>query len=183
MGIQWFNIATIMIKSILISAVVAVAFADPEAKADPQYSLGSLGALGYTAGLYNAYNAYNGLNRGIYTTGLGAYNTLGAYNGLRTYNGLTGYNYYGGYRGKRSADAEAEPEAQCATYGCLGYNGYSNLGYSRYSPVGYAGYSTLGYNNLGYNSYANLGYARAGYAGLNGLRSYAPVSPYYSYQG
>merc|ERR1712200_284483 len=177
MGIQWFNIATIMIKSILISAVVAVAFADPEAKADPQYSLGSLGALGYTGGLYNAYNASNGLNRGIYTT------ALGAYNGLRTYNGLTGYNYYGGYRGKRSADAEAEPEAQCATYGCLGYNGYSNLGYSRYSPVGYAGYSTLGYNNLGYNSFANLGYARAGYAGLNGLRSYAPVSPYYSYQG
>merc|ERR1711922_121671 len=154
MGFQGFNIATIMIKSILISAVVAVAFADPEAKADPQYSLGSLGALGYTGGLYNAYNAYNGLNRGIYTTGLGAYNTLGAYNGLRTYNGLTGYNYYGGYRGKRSADAEAEPEAQSATYGCLGYN-----------------------------SYANLGYARAGYAGLNGLRSYAPVSPYYSYQG
>merc|ERR1712200_398222 len=164
MGIQWFNIATIMIKSILISAVVAVAFTNPEAKADPQYSLGSLGALGYTGGLYNA---YNGLNRGIYTTGLGAYNTLGAYNGLRTYNGLTGYNglystgYYGGYRGKRSADAEAEPEAQCASYGCLGYNGYTNLGY---------------------NSYANLGYARAGYAGLNGLRSYAPVSPYYSYQ-
>merc|ERR1712168_653991 len=117
MGIQWLEItATInMMKSIfLVAALVAAALAEPEADADAYYN-----TLGYT--------------------GLG-YSNYG-FNGFRSYgHGYASPYNYGAYHhfGKRSAEAEAKPEADAdAYYNTLGYTG---LGYANYGYNGYRSY-------------------------------------------
>merc|ERR1712177_70032 len=184
-------------KFIAVACVVAVVFAEPEAKAEADAAL-LYGGYGYT---------------GLGYAGLG-YAGLG-YAGL----GYAGYGYpyagygYGHYLGKRSADAEPEAEADPALlYGAygytgLGYGGYRGLGYSAnagypYTGYGYSAYSpytfghylgkrsadaepkaeadpallygAYGYTGLGYAGYAGrLGYsASAGYPYLGGYSGY-----------
>merc|ERR1712034_43794 len=98
-----------MIKAIVIACLAAVALA--EAEADPYLLYGH--GLGY------------------YGHGLGYYG--GYYGGLRYYGHGLGYVY-----GKRSADAEAKPEADPYLLygGHLGYAGH--LGY--YGGLGHYGY-------------------------------------------
>merc|ERR1712033_101151 len=103
----------IKMKFIAIACLAAVAFAEPEAKADADAAL-----------LYGGY--YGGYGLGYAGYGLG-------------YAGF-GYPYAAGYHylGKRSADAEPEAKADAdpallygAYYGGLGYAGYgyAGLGY------------------------------------------------------
>merc|ERR1711875_195401 len=72
---------------------------------------------------------------------------------------------------KRSADAEAEPEAD--PYYSYGYSGlgYSGIGYSGISSLGYGG---IGYSTLGYRPYSTLGYRNLGYSSL-GYRNYGYI--------
>merc|ERR1712134_162030 len=122
-------------KFVAAACIVAVVFAEPEAKADADAAL-LYGGYGYT---------------GLGYAGLG-------YSGL----GYAGYGYpyagygYGHYLGKRSADAE--PEADAEADAALLYGGYGYTGLA-YSGLGYAG---LGYAGLGY---AGLGYGYGHYLG------------------
>merc|ERR1711973_643123 len=195
MGIQWLEItATInMMKSIFfVAALVAAALAEPEADADAYYSTLGYHGLGYTNYGYNGLRSY----------------AAPAY-GYRSYgHGYASPYNYGAYRhfGKRSAEAEAKPEADAdAYYNTLGYNGlgYANYGYNGYrsyvAPAytrsfGHASpyaYNYGAYRHFGKRSadaeadadayYSTLGYHGLGYSnyGFNGYRSY--VAPAYNY--
>merc|ERR1712027_191948 len=121
-------------KLFIIAAVlVASVFAEPEAEADPNAWYASYGYAGFP---------YYGYGSGLAYAGAYAPYTYGAY-------GYAGYPYAAGYNGyalgaahligKRSADAEAKPEAWYGAYG-YGYSGYPySYGYAGY-PYGYAGY-------------------------------------------
>merc|ERR1711988_1143906 len=103
----------IKMKFIAIACLAAVAFAEPEAKADANAAL-----------LYGGYYGGYGLGYAGYGLGYAGY----------------GYPYAAGYHylGKRSADAKPEAKADAALlYGAYGYGGYG-LGYA-----GYAGYALL----------------------------------------
>merc|ERR1712098_398643 len=80
-------------KFIAVACLAAVAFAEPEAKADADAAL-----------LYGAYG-YGGYGLGYAGYGLG-------YAGYGYPYGYSGY--YGHYLGKRSADAEPEAKADAA---------------------------------------------------------------------
>merc|ERR1712117_629905 len=77
-----------------------------------------------------------------------AYGGWGGYSGYRGYGG-----YYGGYRGyfrgKRSADAEAEADAQFGYYGYPSTYGYYGGYYPRAYGFGYNGYRYLGKRSAG----------------------------------
>merc|ERR1711934_787779 len=82
-------------KLFAVLALASVAFAEPEAEADPALLYGT---YGYGVPAYGAYGAY------------------GAYNAYRP------YSYGGYYYGKRSAEAEPEAEADPALlYNAYGY--------------------------------------------------------------
>merc|ERR1712212_1286329 len=182
-------------KSIFfVAALVAAAIAEPEADADAYYS-----TLGYHGLGYSNYNGYNGLRS--YAAPAYGYRSYG-------HGYASPYYNYGAYRhfGKRSAEAEAKPEADAdAYYNTLGYNG---LGYANYGYNGYRSYVTPAYTrSFGYASpyaynygayrhfgkrsadaeadadayYSTLGYHGLGYSnyGFNGYRSY--VAPAYNY--
>merc|ERR1712244_185044 len=131
---HWLEKHIKMFKSIAAACLIAVAFAEPEAKADADPAL-----------LYSSYGY-----------GLGAYGyRLGAY-GHRL-----GYGY-GHYLGKRSADAEPEAEAEADPallystygYGLRPYAGYAGYGYG----LGAYGYGLGAYGHrLGYGGYSYLG--------------------------
>merc|ERR1711951_10264 len=195
MGIQWLGITTTinMLKSIFfVAALVAAVHAEAEADADADAYYSTLG--------------YHGLVYANY--GLRSY-AAPAF-GYRSYS-YAPYSYnYGAYRHfyKRSADAEAEPEADAdaAYYSTLGYTGlgYANYGYNGYrsyaAPAytrsfGYASpyaYNYGAYHHFGKRSadaepeadayYNTHGYHGLGYSnyGFNGYRSYA-AAPAYSY--
>ena len=96
-------------KLFAVLALAAVAFAEPEAEADP-------------ALLYNAYG-YGLPYAGVY----GGYRTYGAYP----------YSY--GYYGKRSADAEPKADAYLAYgYGAYPYAGYGYARSYAYGAYPYA---------------------------------------------
>merc|ERR1712027_210392 len=134
-------------KLFIIAAVlVASVFAEPEAEADPNAWYASYGYAGFP---------YYGYGSGLAYAGAYAPYTYGAYGYAGypyAYAGAYGYPYgayglgYNGYAlggahfiGKRSADAEAKPEAWYGAYG-YGYSGYPySYGYAGY-PYGYAGY-------------------------------------------
>merc|ERR1711909_105401 len=107
-------------KLFAVLALAAVAFAEPEAEADP-------------ALLYGAYG-YGLPYSGVYGYRYGGYRTYGAYP----------YTY--GYYGKRSADAEPEADAEAdpaLLYGAYGYGlPYSSV-YRSYGAYPY-GYRTYG---------------------------------------
>merc|ERR1712135_143851 len=134
MGISTLN--TNMKFFIIAAVLIASVLAEPEAEADPNAWYASYGYAGFP---------YYGYGSGLAYAGAYAPYTYGAY-------GSAGYPYgayglgYNGYAlggahfiGKRSADAEAKPEAWYGAYG-YGYAGYPySYGYSGY-PYGYAGY-------------------------------------------
>merc|ERR1712025_695337 len=104
-------------KLLLLTALAAVALAEPEAEA--RY-------YGYNPGFY-------GYNRGFY----GGYGHQQNWPGARTY-GFESTCF--GCRGKRSAEADAEPRYYGYNYGSYGYP-YGFFGYRAYGP-GIAGHST-----------------------------------------
>merc|ERR1712051_772811 len=84
-------------KLFAVLALAAVAFAEPEAEADPALLYGTYGyGVPYAGGAYGAYN---------------------------TYSAYRPYAYGGYYYGKRSAEAEPEAEADADAY--YGYYGYA----------------------------------------------------------
>merc|ERR1712135_129275 len=133
---QWLGITTTinMLKSIFfVAALVAAVHAEAEADADADAYYSTLG--------------YHGLGYANY--GLRSY-AAPAF-GYRSYSYAP---YYGAYRHfyKRSADAEAEPEADAdaAYYSTLGYTG---LGYANYGYNGYRSYVAPAYTrSFGYAS-------------------------------
>merc|ERR1712168_139098 len=196
MGIQWLEITTTinMMKSIFfVAALVAAALA--EADADAYYNTLGYTGLGYSNYGFNGFRSY----------------AAPAY-GYRSYgHGYASPYNYGAYHhfGKRSAEAEAKPEADADAY----YNtpGYTGLGYANYGYNGYRSYVAPAYTrSYGYASpyaynygayhhfgkrsadaepeadadayYSTLGYHGLGYSnyGFNGYRSYA-AAPAYSY--
>merc|ERR1711874_530682 len=114
--------------------------------------------------------------------------------------GYGSYGYRGGYRGKRSADAVATPDADAdAFYGGYGYGGYGRgyrgcggyRGYGGYSRgYGYGGYygkrsaDAVATPNADafYRGYGYGGYGR-GYHGYGGYRGYGGYSRGYGYGG
>jgi len=163
-------------KLFLIAALVACAFAEPEADAYyssvygyPGYSLGSYGYSGYALSPYTSYGTAYGY----------------------------GYPYtYGSYSRLVKRDADAEPKAD-AYY--AGYYGYPSYGYSSYALSPYTTYgTTYGYSGYPYTygSYSRLVkrdadaepeadayyrnvYGYTGYGlGSYGYSSYALSSPY-----
>merc|ERR1712180_507423 len=108
---------------------------EPEADADAYYSTLGYHGLGYSNYGYNGLRSY----------------AAPAY-GYRSYgHGYASPYNYGAYRhfGKRSAEAEAKPEAD-AFYNTLGYNG---LGYANYGYNGYRSYVAPAYTrSFGYAS-------------------------------
>merc|ERR1712168_1741056 len=187
MGIQWLEITTTinMMKSIFfVAALGAAALAEPEA--DAYYNTLGYTGLGYSNYGYNGFSSY----------------AAPAY-GYRSYgHGYASPYNYGAYHhfGKRSAEAEAKPEADADAY----YNtpGYTGLGYANYGYNGYRSYATPAYtrsyryaapyaynygayHHFGKRSadaeaeadayYNTLGYHGLGYSnyGFNGFRSYA----------
>merc|ERR1712241_1659961 len=110
------SVKTTTMKLLLLTALAAVAMAEPEAEAS---------YYGYNPGFYG------------YNHGFGHQQNWPSY---RTY-GFSSTCY--GCRGKRSADADAEPAYY--GYGSYGYNGYYGhqygFGYRSYGP-GIAGHPT-----------------------------------------
>merc|ERR1712168_525984 len=128
-------------KFLLLAALVACAYAEPEADA--------------------YYSGYYGL--GGYGYGLGAYSYA-----PRAY--VSSYSYapyrYGAYRlHKRDAeaepksDAEAKPEADAYYGGLYGYSGYGlgSYGYTSYAAAPYTSYTTAPYTSYGYAAPAYYG--------------------------
>merc|ERR1712010_184440 len=104
-------------KLFAVLALASVAFAEPEAEADPALLYGT---YGYGVPAYGAYGAY------------------GAYNAYRP------YSYGGYYYGKRSAEAEPEAEADPALlYNAYGYGLPYAGAYGAYGAYGY-GHRTYG---------------------------------------
>merc|ERR1711945_2407 len=122
---------------ILAALLVASVFAEPEAEADPNAWYASYGYSGFPYYGYGAGLAYAGAYAPYTYAG---YPYAGAYGypyaGAYSY-GAYPYAYGAHFVGKRSADAEAKPEAWYGAYG-YGYAPYS-YGYAGY-PYGYAGY-------------------------------------------
>merc|ERR1719237_143722 len=133
-------------KLFAVLALASVAFAEPEAEADPALLYGTYSYGGYYYGKRSAeaepeaeadpallYNAY-----GYGLPYAGAYGAYGAYGyGHRTYGA---YPYASAYYGKRSADAEPKAEADPA----LLYNAYGyGLPYAG-AYGAYGGYRTYG---------------------------------------
>merc|ERR1712223_860164 len=111
---------------ILAALLVASVFAEPEAEADPNAWYASYGYSGFP---------YYGYGAGLAYAGAYAPYTYAGYPYAYGYNGYAlGATHL---IGKRSADAEAKPEAWYGAYG-YGYAPYS-YGYAGY-PYGYAGY-------------------------------------------
>merc|ERR1712106_984858 len=150
---------------VVISALVAAAYAEAEADADAVY-----GAYGYAGGLYGAYGYGAGLY-GAHGYGAGLYGAHG-YSALKsapcvnaanvpvacagpTYP-VAGYPYAAHYYGKRDADADAEADA------ALLYGSYAAYP----SAYGYGAYPYAGHAAVGYAGHAAVGYAAAGYAGI-----------------
>merc|ERR1712117_164030 len=159
------NMKLFIIAAVLIASV----FAEPEAEADPNawyasYGYAGFPYYGYGSGLPYA-AGYNGYALGAaHLIGKRsadadaeakpwlAYANYGYAGYPYAYARAYGYPYgayglgYNGYAlggahfiGKRSADAEAKPEAWYGAYG-YGYSGYPySYGYAGY-PYGYAGY-------------------------------------------
>merc|ERR1712051_48085 len=159
-------------KLFAVLALAAVAFAEPEAEADPALLYGTYGYgvpyAGGAYGAYGAYSAYRPYSYGGYYYGkrsaeaepkaeADAYYPYGAYPyaygagyGYRTYGAYGAYPYASAYYGKRSAEAEPKAEADPA----LLYNAY---GYG----LPYAGaYGAYG----GYRTYGAYPYAYGGYS-------------------
>merc|ERR1712176_280936 len=158
-------------KFVAAACLIVVAFAEPEAKADPALLYGAYGYGGYVG--YAA----------PYSLGYSAYN-YGAYP----------YTYGARYIGKRSADAEPEADA-ALLYGNYGYTGYTGYaGYAAPYSLGYSAYNygaypyTYGARYLGKRSAdaepeadAALLYGNYGYTGYTGVAGYAaPYSLGYS---
>merc|ERR1712126_806822 len=143
-------------KFLAAACLIAAAFAEPEAKADPALLYGAYGYGGY-AGYAAPYSlGYSAYNYGVYP-----------------------YTYGARYIGKRSADAETEADA-ALVYSNLGYTGYAgyaapySLGYSafnygaypytygarylgkRYADAEPEADAALLYSNLGYTGYTRV---------------------------
>merc|ERR1712003_456143 len=112
-------------KFVVAACLIAAAFAEPEAKADPALLYGAYGYGGYAG--YAA----------PYSLGYSAYN-YGAYP----------YTYGARYIGKRSADAEPEADA-ALLYGNYGYTGYT--GYAGFAAPYSLGYSAYNYGAYPYS--------------------------------
>merc|ERR1712037_567411 len=98
-------------KLFAVLALAAVAFAEPEAEADPALLYGTYGYGVPAYGAYGAYGAYSAYRPYSY----GAYPyAYGAGYGYRTYGAYGAYPYASAYYGKRSAEAEPEAEADPA---------------------------------------------------------------------
>merc|ERR1712193_348686 len=170
-----------MMKLFLLTALAAVAFAEPEAEA---------GYYSYNPGFYNYYGhqlnwpgirapAFYGYGYFGYPYGFG-YRTFGA--GIARHPGTaTSFTYRSpqGLRGKRSADAEPEAEADAeAGYYGYPYYGYGNYGYG-YGLPGHS-FAHFGDHFLGKRSaeaeaepaYYGLGYGL--YRPYFGYRAYGP---------
>merc|ERR1712156_520317 len=124
---------TTMLKTLAVVCLAAVAFGEPEAKADadPYLLYGGYG-LGYSSYHY----PYTGYGFGYYgkrsadaepKADADPYLLYGGYHGLGYARYGLHYPAYGGYAyyGKRSADAEAKADPY--VYG--GYYGFGGLGY------------------------------------------------------
>merc|ERR1712241_521326 len=165
-----FKSKSITMKLILLTALAAVAMAEPEAEA---------GYYGYNPGFY-------GYNRGY-----SSYGHQLQWPGVRA-PGFSSTCF--GCRGKRSAEADAEPGYYGYPYGSYGYNfgsyGYphGSYGYRAYgsaatsfeyrSPQGFRGKRSAeadaepGYHGYPYGSYGNF-YGSYGYPhGSYGYRAY-----------
>merc|ERR1712088_1047937 len=141
-------------KLLLLTALAAVGLAEPEA--DARY-------YGYNPGFY-------GYNRGFY----GGYGHQQNWPSTRTY-GFSSTCY--GCRGKRSAEADAEPRYY-GYGGSYGYN-YGSYGY----PYGSYGYRAYGRGTAGHPTGTSFTYRSV--QGLRGKRSAeADAEPrYYGYGG
>jgi len=158
-------------KLLLIAALVACAFAEPDA--DAYYgSVYGLGTYGYGSGLYG----YRGYSAYPYTYGYGYPST---------------YSY--GYSRLHKRDADAEPKAD-AYYGSV--YGLGSYGYNT-GLYGYRGYSAYPYT-YGYGYPATYSYgsyrlhkrdadaepkADAYYGSVYGLGSYGYNTGLYGYRG
>merc|ERR1711892_346083 len=145
MGISWIQkIRALHHKMkflVVISALVAAAYAEAEADADAVY-----GAYGYAGGLYGAY----GYGAGLYGAhGYGA--------------GLYGAHGYSALKSAPCVNAADVPVA-CAgpTYPVAGYP-YAAHYYGKRDAGAYA---YAGHAAVGYAGHAAVGYAAAGYAGI-----------------
>jgi len=116
-----------MMKSVFFACLVAAVYAEatPEADADAWY--------GYGAGYGYAARPYVNL-------GYRSYSSVAGYApyASRTYGAYPAAYGYGHAIGKRSADAEAAPEADADAW-------YGNYGYAAASPAYYGGYRNYGY--------------------------------------
>merc|ERR1712018_912467 len=129
-----FKSKSITMKLILLTALAAVALAEPEAEA--RY-------YGYNPGFY-------GYNRGFY----GGYGHQQNWPSARTY-GFESTCF--GCRGKRSAEADAEPRYYGYGYN-YGFYGYPSFVYRYYGYGGSYGYN---YGSYGY-PYGSFGYRAYG---------------------
>jgi len=174
-------------KLFVVLALVAAAFAEPEA--DPYLTYGGLwGAgyggylghhltgygYGYAPSVYGGYHAIGkreaeaepeaDADAALYYSGLGL-GYAGLYGGYRGHH-LTGYGFpytrsvWGGYHaiGKREAEAEPKADADAALY-------YSGLGYTGLGYTG-LGYTGLGYTGLGYTGFP---YTRSVFGGYHAI--------------
>merc|ERR1711934_414691 len=166
-------------KLFAVLALASVAFAEPEAEADPALLYGTYGygVPAYGAyGAYGAYSAYRPYSYGGYYYGkrsaeadpeaeadpallynaygyglpyAGAYGAYGAYGYGHRTYGA--YPYASAYYGKRSADAEPKAEADPA----LLYNAYGyGLPYAGAYAGAYGGYRTYGAYPYAYGGYS-----------------------------
>merc|ERR1719215_868895 len=173
-----------MMKSVFFACLVAAVYAEaaPEADADAWY-----GNYGYGAGYSYGARPYVNL-------GYRSYNSVAGYApyvAARSYGAYPAAYGYGHAIGKRSADAEAAPEADAdAWYGNYGYAAASLANYSPYVARSYAAYPpTYGYGHaIGKRSadaeaapdadawYGNYGYAAPAYGYSAAVA--APLSAY-----
>jgi len=138
-----------MMKSVFFACLVAAVYAEaaPEADADAWYGYGagySYGARPYVNLGYRSYNSVAG---------------YAPYVAARSYGAYPAAYGYGHAIGKRSADAEAAPEADADAW-------YGNYGYAAASPAYYGGYRNYGY--------AAAVPAVRSYNTVAGLASYSP---------
>merc|ERR1711935_767500 len=165
-------------KLILLTALAAVAMAEPEAEA---------GYYGYNPGFYSYNRGYSGYGHQLQWPGVRA-------------PGFSSTCF--GCRGKRSAEADAEPGHYGYPYGSYGYNfgsygyphGSSGTSFEYRSPQGLRGKRSAeadaepGYHGYPYGSYGNF-YGSYGYPhGSYGNRAYGrgiaghPTSSSFTYR-
>merc|ERR1712193_157383 len=133
-----FKSKSITMKLILLTALAAVALAEPEAEA--RY-------YGYNPGFYGYNRGYSGYGHQLQWPGVRA-------------PGFSSTCF--GCRGKRSAEADAEPGYYGYPYGSYGYN-FGSYGYP-HGSYGYRAYGSAGtfYRSYGYphGSYGYRAYGR-----------------------